>query len=52
MSRRGNPYDSALVENFFTILKTEYIYRLKHQTYDEARLLIGEYIYFYNNQRI
>ena len=22
------------------------------QTYEEARLLIGEYIYFYNNERI
>ena len=24
-SRRGNPYDNALAENFFSILKTEYI---------------------------
>ncbi len=52
MSRRGNPYDNALAENFFSILKTECIYRAKLQTYEEARLLIGEYIYFYNNQRI
>lgn len=52
MSRRGNPYDNALAENFFSILKTECIYRAKLQTYEEARLLIDEYIYFYNNQRI
>ena len=52
MSRRGNPYDNALAENFFSILKTECIYRVKLQTYEEARLLIGEYIYFYNNERI
>lgn len=26
MSRRGNPYDNALAENFFSILKTEYIH--------------------------
>ena len=52
MSRRGNPYDNALAENFFSILKTECIYRVKLQTYEEARLLIGQYIYFYNNQRI
>lgn len=52
MSRRGNPYDNALAENFFSILKTECIYRANLQTYEEARLLIGEYIYFYNNQRI
>ena len=52
MSRRGNPYDNALAENFFSILKTECIYRAKLNTYEEARLLIGEYIHFYNNERI
>ena len=52
MSRRGNPYDNALAENFFSILKTECIYRVKLQTYEEARLLISEYIHFYNHQRI
>lgn len=52
MSRCGNPYDNALAENFFSILKTECIYRAKLQTYEEARLLIGEYIHFYNNERI
>ena len=52
MSRRGNPYDNALAENFFSILKTECIYRSKLQTYEEARLLIDEYIHFYNHQRI
>ncbi|MBQ7757327.1 MAG: IS3 family transposase [Oscillospiraceae bacterium] len=52
MSRRGNPYDNALAENFFSILKTECIYRTKLKTYEEARQLIDEYIYFYNNQRI
>ena len=52
MSRRGNPYDNALAENFFSIFKTECIYRVKLQTYEEASLLIGEYIHFYNHQRI
>ena len=52
MSRRGNPYDNSLAENFFSILKTECIYRVKLQTYEEARLLICQYIDFYNNDRI
>ena len=52
MSRRSNPYDNALAENFFSILKTECIYRVKLQTYEEARLLLDEYIHFYNHQRI
>ena len=52
MSSRGNPYDNAMAENFFSILKTECIYRTKLKTYEEARLLIDEYIHFYNHQRI
>ena len=52
MSRRGNPYDNALAENFFSILKTECIYRTKIKTFSEARQLIDDYIYFYNHQRI
>ena len=52
MSRRGNPYDNAMAENFFPILKTECIYRVKLKTYEEARLLISQYIEFYNNERI
>ena len=52
MSSRGNPYDNAMAENFFYILKTECINRTKLRTYEEARLLIGEYIHFYNHERI
>ena len=52
MSSKGNPYDNAMAENFFSILKPECIYRAKLKTYEEARLLIGEYIRFYNNERI
>ena len=52
MSRRGNPYDNSLAENFFSILKSECINRVKLKTFNEARLLIDQYIYFYNNQRI
>jgi transposase InsO family protein len=52
MSRRGNPYDNASAENFFSILKTECVNRVKIQSYEEARKLIDDYIFFYNHQRI
>ena len=52
MSSKGNPYDNAMAENFFSILKTECIHRVKLKTFEEARLLIGEYIRFYNDERI
>ena len=52
MSRKGNPYDNAMAENFFSILKTECIYRHKPKTLKEANELIDRYIYFYNYERI
>ena len=52
MLRRGNCYDNAMAENFFGILKTECIYRHKPTSFDEARQMIDDYIYFYNNERI
>ena len=52
MSRRGTPYDNAMAENFFSILKTECIYRRKPATFSQANELIDRYIYFYNHERI
>ena len=51
MSSKGNPYDNAMAENFFSILKTECIYRHKPKTFQEANDLIDRYIYFYNHER-
>ena len=48
---RGNPYDNAFAENFFSILKTECISGQKIQTFEQARLLIDDYIHFNNNER-
>ena len=33
MSRRGNPYDNAMAENFFSILKTECIYHTRSRVH-------------------
>ncbi|MBS6218813.1 MAG: IS3 family transposase [Clostridiales bacterium] len=52
MSRKGNPYDNAMAENFFSILKTECIYRHKPATFPEANEMIDRYIHFYNHERI
>lgn len=52
MSRRGNCYDNAMAENFFSILKTECIYRCKPLSFDEANHMIDDYIFFYNHERI
>lgn len=52
MSRCGNPYDNAMAENFFSILKTECIYRHKPASFSEANEMIDRYIQFYNHERI
>ena len=52
MSRKGNPYDNAMAENYFSILKAECIYRHRPKTFREANDLIDRYIHFYNHERI
>lgn len=52
MSRRGNPYDNAMAENFFSILKTECIYRHKPESFFAANQMIDDFIFFYNHERI
>lgn len=52
MSRRGDPWDNAVVESFFSTLKRELTHRWSYQTRDQARRDIFEYIeVFYNRQR-
>ena len=52
MSRRGNCWDNAPMENFFGQLKEEYLRQFKKPTFEEAQQLIDEYVYFYNYERI
>jgi transposase InsO family protein len=52
MSRRGNCFDNAMAENFFSILKSECIRRQKIKDFTMAKSLIDDYIHFYNHERI
>ena len=53
MSGKGNCYDNAITETFFSSLKKELVHRCKFKTRDEARQAIFEYIeVFYNRERI
>ena len=52
MSRRGNCWDNAPMENFFGQLKEEYLRQFTRPTFKEMEQLIDEYIYFYNYERI
>lgn len=52
MSRRGNCWDNAPVESFFSSLKTELAPLRPWVDVDAARAAIAEYITFYNRQRL
>ncbi|MFC6023875.1 IS3 family transposase, partial [Plantactinospora solaniradicis] len=53
MGSVGDSYDNALMENFFSTLKTELVYRTSWRTRDEAENAIFAYIDgWYNTHRI
>ncbi|MCK6076567.1 IS3 family transposase [Paenibacillus silvae] len=51
MSRRGNCYDNASMESFFSHLKTEGLYPYHIRTVAEAQRKIETFIRFYNRKR-
>ncbi|MBU7006779.1 transposase InsO family protein [Peptococcaceae bacterium DYL19] len=52
MSRKGNCYDNACAETFFSTIKCEMLYLKKYETREEAHRDIFWYIEtFYNRKR-
>jgi putative transposase len=52
MSRKGECWDNAAMESFFSTLKLERVHRQRYKTRDEARADIFDYIErFYNPKR-
>ena len=53
MSRKGNCYDNAFIESFWSTLKYELVYHHRFTTHAEARTAIFDYIEtFYNRIRM
>ncbi len=53
MSRKGNCYDNAFIESFWSSLKYEVVYHRRFATHAEARTAIFDYIEtFYNRTRL
>src|ERR1700733_13492740 len=53
MSRKGNCYDNAFIESFWSSLKYETVYHRRFATRAEARTAIFDYIEtFYNRTRL
>jgi transposase InsO family protein len=52
MSRRGNCWDNACMENFFGHFKEEALRQFPTPTFQQAQEIVDDYVAFYNYERI
>lgn len=52
MSRKGNCYDNAVIENFFGIMKSEFLYLKEFESVEHFKQELAKYIEYYNHKRI
>lgn len=52
MSRKGNCYDNAVMENFFGIMKSEFLYLHEFESVDHFKQELERYMDYYNHKRI
>ena len=52
MSRKGNCLDNAVIENFFGLLKSEFLYLQKFDSIEHFKRELLDYLDYYNNYRI
>ena len=52
LSHKGCPYDNAVAEATFKIIKTEFIWNERFRDIEELRLKLWDYINWYNRHRI
>ena len=52
LSRKGNPYDNAVVESTNRLLKKELVYRNSYATIEQLRHDLNDYVWWSDNQRL
>lgn len=53
MSRKGNPYDNAMMESFFKTLKHEEVYLYEYETIEDVKAMVPHFIkQVYNVKRL
>ncbi len=52
MSRKGNCYDNSVMENFFGIMKSEFLYLKEFESIEHFKKELAKYIEYYNTKRI
>lgn len=52
MSRKGNCYDNSVIENFFGIMKSEFLYLKEFESVEQFKIELEKYITYYNTKRM
>ena len=52
LSLKGNPYDNAVAEATFKLIKTEFINRRIFETQEQLELELMDYVHWFNNIRL
>ncbi len=52
MSREGDCRDNAVMENFFGIMKSEFLYLKRFESIDHFKIELGNYKDYCNTRRI
>lgn len=52
MSRKGNCYDNSVMENFFGIMKSEFLYLKEFESVAQFKIELEKYMNYYNTKRL
>ncbi len=52
LSKKGCPYDNAVAESTYKIIKTEFAYNRRFNSFGELEIELFDYVNWYNNIRI
>ena len=52
MSRKGNCHDNSVMENFFGIMKSEFLYLKEFESVEQFKKELENYMNYYNTKRI
>lgn len=52
LSKKGCPYDNAVAEATFKIIKTEFVNNYRFESIEELKNKLFDYVNWYNNYRI
>ena len=52
LSKKGCPYDNAVAEASYKIIKTEFAFNIIFKSLDELKKELRSYVLWYNNKRI